>query len=161
QKLPACANGSLGGLSEDGIPECVPDGVGYDVLVGPLLGNFETGVYQGIPEELNEVNRIIPGEVLQNIDLAKNVIFVVLLVIMALMALVLYQPISLIVGFIGWSFLLSGALGLLFSTQSKALTGAIQWDVDPSVKEEVMKYFDYLFNFVFLEIQKIALIFAI
>src|SRR5690606_25323491 len=81
--------------------------------------------------------------------------------IMALMALVLYQPISLIVGFIGWSFLLSGALGLLFSTQSKALTGAIQWDVDPSVKEEVMKYFDYLFNFVFLEIQKIALIFAI
>ncbi|MGL5830766.1 MAG: hypothetical protein ACRCZE_01310, partial [Candidatus Altimarinota bacterium] len=60
QELPACADGSLGGVSDDGIPECVPEGVGYDVLVGPLLSNFEAGVYQGIPEELNEVNKIVP-----------------------------------------------------------------------------------------------------
>lgn len=161
QELPACVGSDLGSFDGDGIPQCVPEGMDYDVLVGPLLNNFETGVYQGIPEELNEVNRIVPGHVLQNIELAKNAIFITLLIILALMALVLYQPISLIVSFIGWSFLLSGFLGLLMSTQSSTLINTIRWDIDPSAKEEVMKYFEYLFNFVFLEIQKIAMIFAI
>lgn len=161
QELPACADGNAGGFNNDGIPQCVPEGVGYDQLVGPLLNNFEAGVYRGIPEELNEVNRIVPGQVLQNVELAKNVIFISLLIVLALMALLLYQPISLIVGFIAWAFLLSGALGLLMSTQASTLVKAIRWDIDESAKVEVMKYFEYLFNFVFLEIQKISLIFAI
>jgi hypothetical protein len=47
------------------------------------------------------------------------------------------------------------------STQASTLVKAIRWDIDESAKVEVMKYFEYLFNFVFLEIQKISLIFAI
>jgi hypothetical protein len=82
-------------------------------LVGPLLNNFEAGVYRGIPEELNEVNRIVPGQVLQNVELAKNVIFISLLIVLALMALLLYQPISLIVGFIAWGVFIEWGFGII------------------------------------------------
>lgn len=157
QKLPTCSEDSFV-LAGSEVPECVPQGVPYEQVVRPLTDNFENTVYNEIPEELSNIDKAVPLKVLINVESYRNMTFIVLVLILAMIALVLYSKISTTLAYIASSFFLAGGVGYVFATAITSTIGSLQGEVgDPQLKEFIV----FLLGFLISEIQKLSIIFVI
>lgn len=123
ESLPECAADEIPDEGENGLPTCVPADVEYNDVSAPLTRQFEEAVYGSIPGQIevnqNDVlkaNGVNVETVLLRVETLKNIFYVSLLVLIALMALVIYRPFGGILMIEGVAFVASGVVGLLVGT---------------------------------------------
>lgn len=157
QKLPACPDAAMP-LDEMMVPQCAPPGMPYEEVVRPLTGNFEATIYNQIPEELGSFEQAVPLKALVNVEKYREITFVFLVFILALIALTIYSKISTIIGYVSAAFGLAGAVGYLFGSLLITSVGSMQMEVgDAAVKDFILRMLDFLVA----EVQKLSLIFLI
>ena len=120
QSLPACKSDELPQFNEAGIATCVPKGINYDVVAGPLSKEFELNVSNALPDNVDlslarDQNGSMITYVLASADKIKFYAIIALMILIALIAIVVYKPFASIVCYEGMAFLGSGFLGFLLS----------------------------------------------
>lgn len=158
QNLPTCSDAELlDSITSEKVPECVPKNVPYDQVVKPINENFEATIYNEIPEELSNIDQAVPIKTLVDIEHYKNISFLVLVAILALIALMVYGKTSTIVAYIGTGFFLAGALGFGFGYALNLLPGMANMQLsDPAF----VSLFAFILNFLVVEVQRLALMFV-
>jgi hypothetical protein len=158
QNLPTCSDADLlAAISSEKAPECVPKNIPYDQVVRPINENFETTIYNEIPEELSNIDQAVPIKALVNIEQYKNLSFLVLVVILALIVLMVYGKTSTILSYIATGFLLSGVLGYGFGYALGNLNNMASEQIGD---ERVFQFFQYILSFLVVDMQRMALMFA-
>ncbi len=158
QKLPTCSNDELLEISEHTVPACVPKSVPYEEVVKPLTDNFEATVYNTIPEELSNIDRAFPIAELVKIEKYRDLSFLVLIGIIALIALVIYGKISSILAYVSTGFVMAGIAGYGFSYALGAALTGIKGDLgDPRSQEFLL----YLLKFLVTEVQRMSIMFGV
>ncbi len=171
--LPDCHPDELPQFNEEGLATCIPKGVDSNLVAGPVAKQFEKAIYDTIPDQVDlsfskADNNLSMASFLQWIDIIKTALFGTLLALIILIVFVIYKPFSAILRFEGKAFLGSGLEGFLlslvlvefpksvfsiFSAKSDALIQTL------GGKETLLKFFEYLFSFFIVEIQRISLVF--
>jgi hypothetical protein len=167
QKLPVCAGGQVPDLGLNGIPTCVPVGVQYNQIAAPLAQRFESAVYSAIPEQLQIDLNVPLGQ--SGISLAaivkwfmysKYIFYGLMLFLLAMIALLVYAPFSLIVKYEGIAFIFSGIVGYVMSLGISYMPDLIYADMNiDKGGGELRQLLQYLASYMSAESQKIALIF--
>ena len=153
QDLPSCSEGEMALDKVTAVPICAPKDVGYDKVVRPVLSDFENTVYNAIPEELGNIDKAVPLHFMVEIENYRNISFVILLILISMITLVLWNPISLIVGYVGSAFFLGGAAGLGISYMLDNLLNYVNLQVtDPKVLDLI----HFLLKFVSAEMSQLA-----
>lgn len=157
QKLPTCSESDVV-LSANQVPECIPPEVPYETVVRPLTENFENAVYNQIPEELSNIDKAVPLKALINMENYRDLSFIFLVGLLAMLALILYSKISTTLAYIASGFLLGGGVGYAFATAIISTVGNFRGEVsDP----EIQKFIVFMLGFLIDEIQKLSIIFMI
>jgi len=156
QDLPTCSDAELADLKPDVIPSCVPKGVDYDQVVKPIINNFEASVYEAVPEELSNIDKAFPIQVLVDIENYRTISFMVLILLICLISLVLYKPISLIVTYLGTAIFLGGAAGLGISYTLENLLSYVNVQTNDQQMVDLIHFF---LNFLAAEMNRLAWLF--
>ncbi len=160
QELPTCSDSGLSDvLSSIEPPQCIIANIPYDRMIRPISENFNATVYNNIPDELSGLEGLIPVGFLVKIDFYKNLLFIFLIVIIALIALTVSDKLTIIVSFISQGFLFGGILGVIFSTLMFSQLGFV---INAQIGDEItMKLFEFLIGFLQDEIQRMSILFIL
>ena len=157
QNLPSCAADAepmkMGGKKA---PSCVDRSVSYEDVVRPIISDFETTIYNNIPEEMANFDKVIPLQALVQAENLRNISFLILLVILVLIVLVIFSSTSVIVAYIGNGFFLSGLVGYAVGSSLMMGLGGLKEQLE-DVRSQQFLYF--LFNFLTEEIKRLSLLF--
>lgn len=158
QKLPACPDDAMP-VDANMVPQCVPENMPYDEAIRPLTENFEAAIYNQIPEELTSFEQAVPLKALVNVEKYREITFVFLVFILALIALTVYGRISTIIAYVSTAFILGGGVGYLFGSLLVAAVSRLQGGEmdDQTVRDFIVRMLDFLVK----EIEKLSLIFII
>ncbi len=159
QNLPSCASDAepmkMGGKKA---PSCVDRSVSYEDVVRPIISDFETTIYNNIPEEMANFDKVIPLQALVQAENLRNISFLILLVILVLIVLVIFSSTSVIVAYIGNGFFLSGLVGYAVGSSLMMGLGGLKEQLE-DVRSQQFLYF--LFNFLTEEIKRLSLLFLL
>ncbi len=159
QNLPSCAADAepmkMGGKKA---PSCVDRSVSYEDVVRPIISDFETTIYNNIPEEMANFDKVIPLQALVQAENLRNISFLILLVILVLIVLVIFSSTSVIVAYIGNGFFLSGLVGYAVGSSLMMGLGGLKEQLE-DVRSQQFLYF--LFNFLTEEIKRLSLLFLL
>lgn len=172
-ELPQCQPDELPQFNEEGLATCMPKGADVNLVSGPVAKQFEKAVYDTVPDQVDlsfsKADRNIGvGLLLQWIDIIKTALFGVLLALIILIVFVVYKPFSAIIRFEGKAFLGSGLEGFLLTLVlvefPKWFFSLLEARSDYLIqalggRETVLKFFEYIFSFFIVEIQRISLVF--
>lgn len=159
QDLPTCSDDDLASMFRNsGVPQCVPKSAPYDQVVKPIKDDFENAIYNGVPEELSNVEQVIPLKMLVSFEQLKVWSFLVLVILLGLIVLVVYGKTSVIVTYIAKGFLFAGVMGYLFAYGLGVEVATIV--ASQSHDASTLQFLRFFTDFGLLEIQKIALMFA-
>lgn len=167
QTLPICGGGEIPAEDTRGLPTCVPQGVEYNIVAAPFSKQFESAIYTVVPEQVQLDLNAAMGQsgftiagIFDGFMMVKYVLYGALLVLLALIALLVHNPFSLIAKYEGIAFVLSGVAGYLLSVGLSMLPGYIMGDVNiPDFKDDVLQFLQYVFTYVSAESERIALVF--
>ncbi len=161
QELPTCL-GSEPKISQNGLPLCIPAGASYDEVAKPILAEFELAIYNAVPEDLKGLQNVIPVQLLSKLDLIQFGLLIILALILFLITLVVYKPISRLFAFLGSAFVLGGALGVVLAMYFTSIFGSIFG------AEFLLQYgakaWDFtldILSFTGLEVQRLAIVFLV
>jgi len=158
QKLPTCSDADLLKLSAQKIPECVPKNVPYDEVMRPITDNFEATVYNDVPEELSNFDKAVPLKELVNVESYRNMSFLVLIGLMALVVLTIYGRISTILAYIATGFFVSGIVGYGFSYALISSLTSYQGQLTDARTQEFLVF---MLGFLIAEVQRLSIMFAV
>jgi hypothetical protein len=169
ESFPKCADGVFPENKENGLPTCVPEGVEYNLIAAPFASQFESAIYESVPEQIQlDLATATGGESgavvwFKNFDTVRLVLYIVLICLLIVIAFLIYKPFSLIVFYEGFAFLISGVMGYFMAygigSMPQYLFEQITKD-DPSKQTaELLTYLQYLFGFIIDEMQRISLTF--
>ncbi|MCC7197028.1 hypothetical protein IT413_02410 [Candidatus Peregrinibacteria bacterium] len=169
ESFPKCDEAVFPEYKENGLPTCVPVGVEYNLIAAPFSSQFESAIYQSVPEQIQlDLATATGGENgaalwLKNFDTIRFILYIVLICLLIVIAFLIYKPFSLIVFYEGFAFLISGVMGYFMAyglgTMPQYLFEQITKD-DPSKQTaELAAYLQYLFDFLIDEMQRISLTF--
>jgi hypothetical protein len=159
QNLPSCSEDvNFQNLIKDTVPSCVPKNASYEDVVKPIINNFETTIYNNIPDEMGNIDKVIPLQLLVQSENYRNMSFLILIIILILIVLVVFSSTSIIVSFIGTGFMLSGIVGYVIGSSF-----GIGLD---KLKEQIMdaraqEFLVALLNFVAEEMKRLSLLFLL
>jgi hypothetical protein len=158
QKLPTCSDAGMLKINEDQAPDCVPQNLPYEEVMQNVSSNFEDAIYNNVPEELGNIDKAVPLAMLVKIESYRNLSFILLLGILALIVIIVYGKISTILAYIGTGFLMGGAVGYGFSFALTSSLSSIQGDLaDPRSQEFLL----FLLNFLISEVQRMSILFFV
>ncbi len=177
QSLPNCKSNQFSEVNEEGIPTCIPKNVDYTQVAGPLSKQFEKAVFSLFPEQIEiDLNsaayqsRETLMTVFSGIDRARVYLFGLLLLLMVIITLIIYEPMSLMLKYEAIAFLLAGMLGFIASFIFQLLP-ALFWESFAKKTDEFAfflngqprfrHFLEAVFSFPMGEMQKLALIFMI
>lgn len=187
ENIPICVSQQLPEINTEGIPTCIlAKSIDFASLSGPLSQQFEKSIYGFFPEQLQIDLRSINGEntsfyyLFTYIDSIKTYLLGILIVIMAIIALILYQPISLMLYYEAIALILAGFGGIIAGVGLEALSPLLTQNFNNTVVTHWLKekadeniatistiqqgfshFINDLFSFIIGDIQKIALVFII
>jgi len=158
QDLPTCSDADLAIMRRDAIPSCIPKGANYDQVVKPIISDFEDSIYNSVPEELGNIDKAVPLSLLVSIENYRNISFVCLIVLIGLITLALWKPISLIVAYVGSAILFGGVTGLFMSFGLDNLFNYVNLkNSDPKLVELL----HFMLKFIAEEMGRLAWLFVI
>jgi hypothetical protein len=158
QDLPTCSNAELIDLKVDTIPSCVPKQANYDQVVKPILDDFQTSVYGAVPEELGNIDKAVPLQLMVDIENYRNLTFLALIVLIGLITVVLWKPISLIVSYVGTAIFLGGAAGLGISY---VLDNLLSYANVQSNDPKLVELLHFFLGFLAQEMSRLAWLFLV
>lgn len=160
QELPTCTDSELiDVLSNVEPPQCIIADIPYDKMIRPISENFNATVYNNIPDELSGLEGLIPVNFLVKIDFYKNLFFILLIIIIALISLIVSDKLSVIVSFISQGFFFGGLLGLFSSIFMFSQLGVvIMAQIDDQI---TMNFLEFLINFLSDKIQEMSILFIL
>lgn len=158
QDLPTCSNADLAAMKRESIPSCVPKGANYDQVVKPIMGEFESSIYNSVPEELGNIDKAVPLQLLVSIENYRNISFICLIVLIGLITLVLWKPISLIVAYVGSAMLFGGVTGL---AMSYVLDNIFSYVTIQKGDPKILDLMHFLLKFIAEEMGRLAWLFVI
>lgn len=159
QNLPSCSGDvNLQNLSSDKAPSCVPKNVSYEDVVKPITSNFETTIYNNIPDEMANIDKVVPLQWLVQAENYRNLSFLILIVILIMIVLVVFSSTSVIVSFIGTGFLLSGMVGYAIGSSFTIGLDKLKEQIGDARAQE---FLTFLFNFVADEMKRLSLLFLV
>ncbi len=157
QKLPTCSAHEMSNIKfGTDIPTCVPPKIDYDIVVNPIIENFQSEIYQKIPAKISNINQQLPINVIQDFFIIKNILFLMLIIFLSLIALLMWRPFSGLVFWEGIVFLSSGIVGLILSFVNLSMI-----DIQTSLSPDVINFINQLLGFLTDEIRQMSLIFLI
>ncbi len=167
QKLPICVGGQIPEMNVKGLPTCVPEGAEYNRIAAPFTQKFESSVYSVIPEQFQlDLNSPVAfggisfAEIAKWFMYSKYILYGLMLFILAVIALLIYGPFSLIVKYVGIAFTFSGITGYLMSLGISYMPEMLYADMSIGKEAgDMRQLIQYLASYVSAESQKIALIF--
>lgn len=159
QSLPTCSEEmSLQDLMKNPALECVPKGVDYDDVVKPLNDSFEGSIYTEVPEELSNLESVVPLQMLVKVDQLRDIMFMILVGIMVFIVLLVYGKTSTVLGYLAAAFLSSGLAGYILSfSLDKALYSSDFKVDDAQVKEFLL----FVSRFFMEEFSRLAILFGL
>ncbi|MBD3270262.1 hypothetical protein GF376_01940 [Candidatus Peregrinibacteria bacterium] len=160
QDLPSCNVSDE--LTLDDYPRCVPPGIDYDVVIAPLISDFEVAIYDTIPNEIGGLEDTLPLKLLSEVNFYRDILLLSLLVILILIAFILYKPFSLILKYQSFAFALAAIIGLALSFFVKSIAEFILGDsLFRRMDSATLEFSEYLMGLVSFQIQRISLLFLI
>ncbi len=158
QKLPTCSEAGMAFDFTEKEPSCVPQNVPYEDVMQAVSSDFEDTIYNEVPEELGNIDKAVPLQMMVKIESYRNLSFLMLLALLALIVMVIYGKTSTIVAYIASGFFLGGAVGYGFSFALKSTLSSIQGDLaDPRSQEFLL----FLLNFLISEVQRLSILFLV
>lgn len=155
QDLPSCSETPT---QKELLPSCLPKNTNYDVVVKPLLADFESAVYNAVPDQLDNIDKAVPLHLMIDIADYRNISFAILIGLIALIAIALWKPISSIVSYMATAFLLSGSVGLLMGYFLENVFENAMLKNDDAKMIELLKF---LLSFMSAEIIRLAGLFLV
>jgi|GEM_PF-1545315 len=169
ESFPKCKDNEFPEDDTRGLPTCVPQGVEYNLIAAPFAQQFETAIYQSVPEQMQfDLAGATGGSSdalswLKNFDTVRMVLYISLILLLIAIAFLIFKPFSLIVFYEGFAFLLSGAMGFFMAyglgSMPQYLFQQISAQDPDKATTELANYLQYLFTFITDEMQKMALTF--
>jgi hypothetical protein len=170
QTLPTCKDLELPQVNEEGIPTCIPKDLDYMNVSGPLAKQFERSVSNFFPEQL-EINFSSDQKeniltLLNMVEKSKIYLLTGMLLLTVFIVILIHRPLSLMLQYEGFAFLISGFLGLLASLSFRFIPGLLLENYQSNAafileKNRLHQLLETLFSFPEREVQKIALIFVV
>jgi hypothetical protein len=158
QKLPTCSESDLLKISTKEIPECIPKSLPYEDVMRPVTDNFEATIYNDVPDELSNFDQALPLKEMVNVDSYRNISFLVLIVILALVAIVIYGKITILLAYIASGFLAGGVVGYGFSFALTSSIANFQGQMgDPRSQEFLV----FVLSFLIGEVQRMSIMFMV
>lgn len=157
QSLPTCSEDmDLVNLSLEKAPSCVPKNISYELVVKPITSNFESTIYNNVPEEMANIDKVVPMQLLIRAESYRNMSFLILIIILMLIVLVVFSSTTVIVSFIGTGFLLSGVVGYVIG--SSFILGLDQLK-ERLTDVRAQEFLLFLLNFVADEVKRLSVLF--
>ncbi len=162
KKLPTCASEADFKNIENAFPRCVPAGVDYELIVAPIISEFEVAIYNEVPDEVDNLNSFIPGTLIANVQFYSNILFIVLISILVVIAFLVYKPFSTVIKYHSIAIVLAGMIGLGMSFLTDRLLITIF--NSSSLSEHsvaTIEYASLILGFISDEVLRLSLLFLI
>jgi hypothetical protein len=147
----------------------VPEGVEYNLIAAPFASQFESAIYQSVPEQVQlDLINATGGQNgaalwLQNFDTIRLILYIILIFLLIVIAFLIYTPFSSIIFYEGFAFFISGVMGYFMAYGLGAMPQYLFEQIskgDPAKQTaDLANYLQYLFGFVIDEMQRISLTF--
>lgn len=159
QRLPTCSDDiTLNQLRSNSVPACAPKNLSYEDVVQPITDNFENTIYTNIPEEMSNLDKVVPLQALVQAESYRNWSFIILIVILVLIVLVIFSNTSVTVGYIATAFFFSGAGGYLIGSSFSNLLDNAKTQIGDA---RAQQFIYFLLNFISEEVKHLSLMFLI
>lgn len=157
QSLPTCSVAvSPMELLRKEVVDCVPKGVPFDLVVKPISDSFESTIYSQIPEELGNLDNVLPVKLMVQADQFRDMLFFLLLLIIVIIVLLVCEKASTVLTYLMWCFGLSGAIGFLMQYVLSKFVGMTNFNLGDAQADQFLVY---VVNFFLVEFSRLSLLF--
>ncbi len=167
QNIKECGANVMPEQDINGLPTCVLPGTDFQLLTKPFVEKFEDAISLQIPDPLKfnlssagDKSSITPADLIKAISSIKYWLYGILLFILAVIALLIYQPFNTVLLYEGIAFFVGGLLGYLLSFGLESLPKLFLSAVNLKEQDaDVIQFMNNILGFFSAEAQKMALMF--